>query len=259
MSKSSPSKAAGVLIAATLLAGPWSANSQRPVANDQETVLTRARDFLHVLYPELFGRDAFLHVSVTQGIDQSWRQVYAIGFDVMPYNPLSERMLNPPVDAKTGKRLPPPPNTFLRGHVWFNREGWLHQFEAAGEAAREKSNEEIHELVESHPEWSESEAFNALKKAGARYGPGDKEQFIQSIHLEKLEPFMGRLKIKSAEFQGLTEPREGSFAVLSWRIEAEAELPSGKRSAYILRFEPFGGRLVGVIEGKSAEVTPENR
>jgi hypothetical protein len=259
MSRSNAKKKTAFIVITVLVLAPWLLQSQALTPKNQEPVLTRARDFLQVLYPEFFGRNLFLNVSITQGIDDSWRQVNAIGFDVMRYNPLSERMLNPPVDPKTGKRLAPPENTLLRGQVWFNREGWLHQFEASGEAVRDKQNQEVHQLIESHPEWSEAEALKALKQAGAQYGPQEKDQFLQAIHLEKLEPFMGHLEIKAAEFEGLTEPHQGNFAVLSWRVELEAGLPSGKRSIYILWFEPFEGRLVGAIERRAVEVTHGNR
>jgi hypothetical protein len=62
------------------------------------------------------------------GIDDSWRQVAGIRFDVQRYDPLSERMLNPPHDLKTGKRLPPPGNqALLQGLIRFNERGYLHE------------------------------------------------------------------------------------------------------------------------------------
>ena len=248
MSKSSRSKVTALFvsfIAATLLTGAWPANPQRPVFNDQETVLTRARDFLQTIYPEVSGKHFFLGVSVTQGIDQSWRQIYAIRLDVMPYDPLSERMLNSPVDPKTGKRLPPPENSLLRGRVWFNRGGWLYQFDAVGDVVHDKQNQAVRDLVQSRPEWSDADVSNACKKAGARYSPADRDQFVQALHLEKFERFLGHVKIKSVEFD-----RDQ----LDWAVRVEAPTADDKDSNYTLHFEPFDGKLTAISRGVAGAI-----
>ncbi len=251
MSKSDLNKTFALAVLAILLLGARSTVSQTQVSNNQDTVLTRAHDFLGSFYPELLGKDLLLNLHTTQSIDNPWRQIYAIKFDVKLYDPLSERMLNPPVDGKTGKQFPPPENTvLLQGNVWFNHDGWLHELDTVGEVVRIKQNEAIHNLVESHPEWSEAEAVLALKKAGARYGPADREQFLQSIHLEKFEKFLGHLKLESVKFEGLSEPHEGNFASLSWLVKADAKLPDGTHSTYTLRFEPFEGKLIVILHGQ---------
>jgi hypothetical protein len=135
-------------------------------------------------------------------------------------------MLNPPHDAKTGKQLRPSQNVVFQGGIWFNREGRLHQFWAGDcDFVNYKKNQAIQKLVESHPEWSEAQAFAALKKAGARYGPANKDEFVKAIRLEKYEAFLGHFTVRSAEFGGLAEPHEGSFALLWWSVKLDVELP----------------------------------
>jgi hypothetical protein len=248
MSKSIRDKCFAFL--AILLIGAWPGISRAQNLNDQDTILTRARDFLQAFYPELFGKDLLLNLYTSQSIDHSWRQIYGIRFDVKPYDPQSERMRNPPFDARSGKRLPAPDNSaLLEGLIWFNQGGWLHEMGVGGPIVHAEQNETIHKLVESHPEWSEVQACEALKEAGAHYGPGDKKELIKRIQLEKLERFLGHCTVKSVEFHGLGESHEGNFADLYWSVELEVDSPNGGHSSYSLIFEPFDGKLTQIIHG----------
>ncbi len=219
------------------------------VPNDQDTLLTQAHNFLHAAYPELFDKGFFLEMSVLQPIDESWQRISGVRFQVDRYDPRSETMLNPPFDPKTGKRLPPPKNVVCRGSIRFTSGGRLDQFSLDGALVRLKDNKSIEALVESHPEWSESQAFAALKNAGARYGPENRDEFIKAIRLAKYEPFLGHFTVKSVEFGGLSEPHEGNFASLRWRVKLDVELPGNKQTAYTLIFEPFDGKLTQIIHG----------
>jgi hypothetical protein len=97
-------------------------------SNDQDTVLTEVRNFLHAAYPELFDKGCFLEMSILQPIDESWRRVGKVGFQVDRYDPQSKQVLNPPFDPKTGKRLPLPENVLCRGSMRFDNDGRLDQF-----------------------------------------------------------------------------------------------------------------------------------
>jgi len=242
-------KTAAFPLLAILFLSAWFPISPAQISNDQDTVLTGVPIFLRAFYPELFGKNLDLNLRTTHPIDDSWRQIYGIRFDVYLYNPLSERMLNPPYDAKTGKQLSPLENpVLLEGLLSFNRDGSLQQTYVDGEVVHTKQNQAIQELIESHPEWSEDQEIHALKEAGAKYGPADKEQFIKSLHLEKAERFLGRAKILSVDFNSPSPDHEGNFAAgaLDWAVHAEAELPDGAHVKYLLSFEPFDGKLVGI-------------
>jgi hypothetical protein len=250
VSKLLPEKSLKLVAAAILLATLCFSICNAQVSNYQPTVLTNAQAFLQVSYPELFGRGLNLNLRTTQPIDNTWRQIYDINFDVFLYNPQSEKMLNPPFDPKTGQQLPPPENTvLLKGDILFNRKGQLNQF-SVGDCtlAHYKENVAIQKLVESHPEWSEAQAFSALEKAGARFGPKSKEELLQTIHLDKYKQFLGNFAIKTVEFVGLEQSHEGSFAHLWWSVRLDAESPSGTHSSYTLIFEPFGGKLTQILQ-----------
>lgn len=251
MSKSTPSSTTIFAVLAILFLAPVCAMLHAQTPNDQNTVLTSTRDFLRASYPELFGKNLLLNLRITGPLDDSWKQVSEMRFAIDLYDPLTEKMLNPPFDPKTGKRLSAPVNAvLLQGNIWFNREGQLHQFSVgACEAAHSQENEAVRKLVESHPEWSEDKAVSALRRAGARYAPQNKEELLKTVEIEKYEPFFGHFTVKSVEFDGLADPHEGSFASLWWSIKLQAESPRRSNATYTLVFEPFEGKLIQVIHG----------
>lgn len=250
MSPSRFTKTCVLTISAILCLVAWPASSGAQVSNKQVTVLTKTRDFLKVAYPELFGKGMFLRLETSQGIDDPWRTIYGIRFLVLRFDPLSERMLNPPFDPKTGKRLSPPENFVFNGTIRFDPEGHLHQFSAcACDFVHDKENQAIAKLVESHPEWSEAQAIAVLEKAGARYGPDNKDEFVKAIGLERYEPFLGHFTVKSAEFAAFTGPHEGNFASLEWWVELDVGSSNGAQPPYTLIFEPFSGKLTEVFHG----------
>jgi hypothetical protein len=232
-------------IMAILLLGALPALSESQDLNDRETVLTRTRDFLQAFYPELLGKGMLLNLRTSQSIDNSWRQVAGIRFDVQRYDPLSERMLNPPHDLKTGKRLPPADNqALLQGLIRFNERGYLHEFSLGdSDLIRSTDNDKIQKLVELHPEWSETQALAALREAGALYGPEKKEELLKTLQLGKLEPFLGSSTIRSVEFVVFHGAHVGNFAGLYWTVHLDTTAPDGKRASYTLILEPFEGRL----------------
>lgn len=214
--------------------------SQAPPPGSQETVLTFVHDFLQVFYPEALGKGNQLILCVSHPADASWREISGVYFKVTPS---STEEPNPLTDPN------PTPN-HLGGFFWLRPQqlGRIQQFAASFDAVHAKDLKAVRDLVESHPEWAETAAIRALKQAGARYGPAEKEEFVNSLHLEKAERFLGRLKLKSVEFNGLSPIHTGNFAAgsLDWVVQAEAELPDGTHVDYGFTFEPFGGKLIFV-------------
>lgn len=241
------------IIATAILLSPFCRRTDAgtvQASNNQDTVLTSARHFLDAAYPELFQKGFFLQMTILQPIDESWRNIRKIQFLIDRYDPLSERMLNPPFDPKTGRRLSPPKNVVCQGQIWFTTDGHLDQFAIADcPVDHGKDNRAIRALVQSHPEWSSAQAFDALNRAGAQYGPANKDALVKAIDLKKYEPFLGQFSVESAEFEGLSEPHEGSFAFLHWSVKLEIHLPDGKHDEYSFLFEPFSGKLTQVIHG----------
>jgi hypothetical protein len=244
VSQSNKNGLAGVVLIAAFVLGAWPVQSHATSASERENPVTVVHDFLRVAYPELFGKDRFMKISIGQAIDSSWRQLYKIRFEITPFRP--EVANNPPmIDQHTGKPVPPPSNVALmNGLVWFDDEGHIFKMWADGsDILHSAQNRDIEQLIEWHPEWSDARTYEELKKAGALYGPAEKEPFLRSVHLDPFEKFLGHLKIKSVEFNGPLDEHVGSYAGMFWGIDADAQLSDGTRHTYGLIFEPFGGRL----------------
>jgi hypothetical protein len=240
MSNSTKAGVVGGLLLASLLSAVRPGLAQTSAVRTESQIRT-VRDFLEVAYPELFGKGRFLKISMTQPIDNAWDRLDRMEFEIKLFDP--QLTFNIGLDQHTGKPIPPPQNaTVLQGII---------QFDDTGHVVMEDTNtpkqlSEIEALIESHPEWSDAKDYEELKKAGALYGPADKEQFIRSIHVDRFDRFLGHLEIKSVEFDGVSKEHVGSFAPLNWHVRADAELSDGSHRTYTLGFEPFRAQLTGL-------------
>jgi hypothetical protein len=227
-----------------------SLNSQEKSAREQKTVFSLTQELLEAYYPEIFGKGWYIAYSTGQPVDDPfWGDLYGFEFNVSRFSPgLSWNARTDP----TGKLVPPSKNSiFLEGSSWidYHGDGRIHRVIFEGDLAYSPQNKTIRELVESHPEWSEEQANHALKEAGARFGPAEKQQFVDSLHLERAEKILGHLRIKLVEFQVFSNPDHvGSFASLFWVVHAEGEIPDGTHRTYGLVFEPFKGKLTDIHE-----------
>lgn len=106
--------------------------------------------------------------------------------------------------------------------------------------------DKLKEDLDKHPEWPDARVVEALKGAGAKFGPDDKAELLRALPLKELEPCTGRLEIGSAEFR-VRFPVEGEQpkANLTWRVVAKAYSPDGRyETDCIMLFEPFEGALM---------------
>jgi hypothetical protein len=213
----------------------------------QETVLTFVHDFLQVFYPELISKGHRLKLSVLHPADSSWREISGVYFTVTPESPPDYGV---PL-SQNGKMVPetrPDPKTvLLDGNIWLPplEHGSRIQQVVVSESPHREKLEILCKLVRLHPEWTESQAVSALKQAGARFGPDDKEAFINSLPFDKTEKFLGRLKISSVDFNLVRPDSTNEFGMVSmdWSVRAEASFPDGGSGIYLFVFEPFDGKL----------------
>jgi len=101
--------------------------------------------------------------------------------------------------------------------------------------------------INEHPEWSDARVVEALKAAGAKYGPDDRAAFLRALPLKELEPFTGRLEVVSARFDVRLHTGEGDKpeAYLTWAVDAKWHSADGRYDAdRFMIFEPFDGALM---------------
>lgn len=218
-----------------------------PAAPDPSIAMLR--DILRVFYPGLFDKGQFLWACAAREIDSAVMRLDEIEFKVTPqrppYWPEGKEYL--PSDLATGKPIPVN-NPLLEGYIQINPAGQIERFYVwNSDEVKSAENNHFHALVESHHELTQAEAGAALKQAGARYCPAEKEDFLRSIHPKRFEKFLGPVKITSVEFDSfLNEDREPNSAQFKWSVYVDARLPSGEIRKYSLTFEPFEGALTGI-------------
>lgn len=196
------------------------------------------KEFLLAFYPELEGQHLIMTVSADGPLDVSG-SFYTFSVEVGRTSKTSPQVRLLPPEM----REPIHVGLFLfdpaDGRVW--------KFTTGSELVNANKNEALRNSVEAHPEWPDEQVVQALKDAGARYGPNDKDAFVQMIPLNKLEKFFGKLRIKSVEFK-LRYPQreEPPLAELYWSVHLDGRGPRGRRATYHLTFEPFEGKLTSL-------------
>jgi hypothetical protein len=231
------------LVSTSLASHGVSWGQEKPLAS-QEGNLKFAHDFLRAAYPDRVGDGDMLDLCVGQHMDAPWPHNYEVNFEIRRFDP--ERLSHRMNDPKTGQRLSVPENpTLLEGSFQFDDGGQLDSVWT--NTLENQRYQSIRDAVQSHREWSEADAGKALKDAGARYGPDQKEAFIQSIQLARLDRLLGHLKVVSVEFDAFSNSDHlGDFPLLFWIVKADAQLPDGSSRTYSFLFEPFEGTLVSV-------------
>ena len=101
--------------------------------------------------------------------------------------------------------------------------------------------------LDEHPDWPDARLVKALKAAGAKYGPDDREAFLRALPLKELEPCTGPMEVTSARFDLRFNADEGGKpkAILTWFVDAKWHSPDGRYEAdRTMTFEPFEGALI---------------
>ena len=190
--------------------------------------------FLQATYPEI-PPNASLQISIKSQFSDVPKVVGDINC----------RVFSPFAGEKFGSipGTPPPvmpPDVLLEAGFVGDIYGGLAQVSIGGYLSDSKKWEGILTLLDSHPQWSDSQAIQALEQAGARFGPDRKSAFLHQIPLEAIGRTLNEsLTLDSVEFHGADEPHVGSFANMVWTTKFR-----GKTRSYVANFEPFGGHLI---------------
>lgn len=231
----------------------------------------QAQNLLRALFPTLNGKDytvtleaissfdrpeagyEFLTVAVHEGPrnDIVGHEMGSLGC-VVPFQ------LAPPPGMPPSPPPPPPcngpkagvsprvPKQVLNAGFVYATDGRLLSFTADGPAVgNPAAASEFGRLVSEHPKMTDEEIVSALKRSGARFGPGDRDALIRHLPVAKLEQFLGRLQILDVSLF----PAE-DFAIFPpmWRVKARTTAPSGAEAFYFLNFEPFNGDLISLSD-----------
>lgn len=223
--------------------------AQEPVPVTKNYVVW-AHEFLRTMYPDLNGKKYFLSVEASEEYDKLGEPMKSLQIYV------GEEVVFAPSRCCFGGYVgsaPPPENShpwprqLLKSGFGFDSHDRLGSFGADGSAI---GNPEVSatfgKLAGPHPEWTDAEVNAALKKAGVKYGPGDKEQFIKDLPIQKLDHFLGKLVVISVEL--LPVDRNATQAWPWWEVKAKATQPDGAELSYKLTFEPSKGDLTDIVQ-----------
>jgi hypothetical protein len=205
------------------------------------------RDLLAAEYPELLEKGWYLDVSSFQPIDDSWHEIRETHFKVTDKAPSPG---NPTINLATGKPFTPQATTKMEGFFQADKDGQLERFYVwNSDILKSDRLDAIRKQVQDHPQWSEEDAILALKNAGATYyGPTETDKLLQAVRPEELGKILGRVHVESAEFEGVGgEGRVGTVTGLYWSVRIDTEGPKAGHRKYALTFEPFGGKLTGIL------------
>jgi hypothetical protein len=105
----------------------------------------------------------------------------------------------------------------------------------------------VRQTVEAHPEWPDGTITEALRNAGARYGPWNRPSLVSSLQdrLRGMEGSWGRVVHLESEFVARAPDGLQPRPVLAWR--ANVTMQAGNRvHRYVMLLEPFEGRLTSL-------------
>ena len=191
------------------------------------------------------------------------------------YTPVGEqwvvRVSDPPAPGA------PSPAPLVEATVALDVNGRLKSFRATGAILDDTRNNALWEQMKAHPEWDESDADIWLQQVGGRSTVGRSKESVATLKADEWQPLLGSAaEVVSARFRwrSVGTPKRSTPALgqgpvnadrlsdvvrrspppppilatrPSWLVEVVAQDDAGKRITYQFEYEPFGGRLIGVV------------
>lgn len=226
----------------TLVRGvPTEKTEPKAVAIPSSDYVSRAKGIIRALYPNLNPPPQMTILDMRDWDDPGVVNVFEV--ELCGISP----------EQLTAEEPCPCKSPVLKVHFLFEYVGndkELIDAYLTGPAARGRE-ETFGELVRGHRQWSVAQVIQALKDAGAMYGPDKKEQVISALPLTELAPYVGELKVESARFNVIRpsawmDKALGDSGVCMWIVAVTATVPSGNRYRYYFFVEPFGGKVISI-------------
>lgn len=256
----------GLFIPLILMLGRMPLFAQEPVPLSKNYVAW-AQDFLRTMYPDLNGKGYFLSLESAGQYDNpgtplpptilyvghgpEYEVLGMIGgcLDFGPVPPPGAHVASPPPSTEDCQIGPRHPKQELETGFRFDNHDRLVSFGAHGPAVgNPEALNKVTAQMRTHPEMTDSEIIAALKKAGAKYGPNDKELLLKNFPYTKLGRFLGNIRILSVDYtQPFPMSREIGPENPWWEVTAAATQRDGTVITYKFRFEEFKGNLLGCV------------
>jgi hypothetical protein len=265
-------------------------------ARTTDDCMSFEREFLQVFYPQLSGKKYAVTFETASSYDKPVSDadrafLVDIGDGPKYYvlkccygGTLGGIILAPQVfyDKELGPAKPPPapppppkvrpekpmnidsrgavhPYQYLSTVFVFDSQGRLKNF--VWDRTASKADMEFSDKLVLHPEMTDEELIAAYKETGAKYVLGDRQAFERDLPINKLEQFLGKLKILRTEFSMTTNERLdklGDFGTCSVFLQTDDK--NSPPLEYEADFEPERGELVGlrIVADNKQSSSPKN-
>ena len=195
------------------------------VSQDQFAKIAVAQRFVRALYPEVKDKGYVMTIVASGPFDSDWDSPPDFGISVGP----TEQRLNSGVNAQSELNRYWEKPEILRAGFHFRKGGRLVESASVEFSPLESRFKLIEAEVNSHQQWSDEQVIAAMKKAGAKFGPNDRDALMAVVPLAALEPFIGKFQIQSSEFHLRHEQSPRSLAQLYWEVDGESVRQMRKR------------------------------
>jgi hypothetical protein len=202
-----------------------------------------ARTVLEAAFPELIGGDVQVVLTIRSAFNYDWLFIKDLTLRIT-------QDARRPAGLSSGDRSD---EEFLQGHFLFDNEH-LEYAGFSGRRVRSGDMEILTNQVKEHPDWTELQLAEMLRRAGVKYGPDARDAFANSLRLDGLVPALGKIRSRALpKFTwrlGRSDLGADDITTPTWLVNVDTSDTNNKRRCYGLLFEPIAGDLRGILDGK---------
>jgi hypothetical protein len=208
-----------------------------------------AQEFLRAIYPALNGKKYTLSLVGYDEYDKPGAQYRSFTLDVgegpkFKYTRIFGGYagpLPPPKDFHVGPQYY---KQLLQSSFEFDSHDRLVQFSVEGPATgNPDAQDRFVEFATSHPKLTDDVVLAELTSLGAKYGPKDRDQFLQNFSTKPIARFLGPFEVEDVKFVGVSG-YEGISVLGEWKVVTRVDREADAPLRYELDFEQYNGDLV---------------
>jgi len=214
--------------------------------------IVTAKKVIRGLYPELRGRSLQVIVQDKSSLDylEGTPGIFALWI-FEPVNAIAETVkqcpafLLEPINSKAPITNKCPP-FLLSTSFTFTRKGTIFEISSGGSTVNMERLGNVRQQVDLHPEWSDKDIEDVLRKSGARFGPQAKRDLFRLLPIEVFKQLLGEVQIASVIFS-----TRNPIALLEWEVTLSVHRRGENDLQYIATFEPFEGKMIHLFESRA--------
>jgi hypothetical protein len=235
---------------------PFGVSGQSDIGADKIVV---AKRIVRELFPELKGRGLRVIIADSNSLDSIERGPTAFSLHIFEAVNFAQAdtgncpsFLVEPVNVRAPLTAKCPSFLINVGFMFqVMGDDRISSIGAWGEAVNTDEVTKMNRLVDAHTEWSERDIDDALRKAGAHFGSWAKDDLIHSIPMPAFKQLLEDVEVVSVKFSTRNEQQLQAHlpaAYLAWDVTLISRMKGRRDCRYHAFFEPFQGKLTGLIQ-----------